>query len=196
MAKTQTQANETTAQAEQRQRDIRAKTEPMYRGQVIESGDWQGADGGCLTLNFSNGAELLLTTGNLSNGILFQAAVHGLKQKLVDAAAIARDPKTGKTADIGTKYAAVKEVYDRLLSGQWNAERGDGTGSAGLLFQALCRIYTNKTPDELREWLDAKDAKAQAALRANPKIAEVIRTIQAERIGDKVDTDAMLDELT
>lgn len=176
-------ANETQ---EQRARDIKA---------TVLRDRHERANG--LQLAFANGQSLVLGTDQLNEPIVMEATVHGLKQKLVDAAAIARDPATGKSATIQQKYEAVKEVYDRLLAGQWNAERGDGTSGAGLLFQALCRLYDGKrTPDELREWLDKKDAKEQAALRANPKVAEIIRTIQAEKVGDKVNSDELLAELS
>lgn len=172
---------QTQAQAEQRQRDIRAEVNP---------------DTGILALAFSNGQKIQLHVSEMPDAVRAMATLHGFKQKLVDAAAIARDPATGKSATIRQKYEAVKTVYDRLMSGEWNAERGDGTSGAGLLFQALCRLYEGKrTPDDVRAWLEKKDAKEQAALRANPKVAEIIRTIQAEKVGDKVDSDKLLDEL-
>lgn len=176
-----TNETQTQAQAEQRQRDIRAEVNP---------------DTGILALAFSNGQKIQLHVSEMPDAVRAMATLHGFKQKLVDAAAIARDPATGKSATIRQKYEAVKTVYDRLMSGEWNAERGDGTSGAGLLFQALCRLYPQKSQDELRGWLDGKDAKQQAALRANPKIAEHIRAIQAERAAaGGIDTDSMLDEL-
>ena len=76
--------------------------------------------------------------------------------------------------------------------------RGEGgTGTGGLLFAALCRMYAGrKTEEELRDWLGTKDKKAQAALRKNPKIADLIETIKAERGGADDDAGAdLLDEL-
>jgi hypothetical protein len=131
----------------------------------------------------------------LSNAILEQAVWHGLKQKLVDAAAISRNPDTGRSATIDDKYNAVREVYDRLLAGNWNKGRGDGSssGNGGLLFRALCIMYPNRTPEALRAFLNGKTKSECAVLRATPKIAAIIDTLRAPS-GD-VDADDLLSEL-
>lgn len=151
--------------------------------------------GNGLTLTFSNGAVIQLDAHNTNAAIRDQAMMHGFKQKLVDAAAISRNPDTGRSATIDDKYQAVKEVYDRLLSGQWNKTRGDGTGSGsgGLLFRALCLHYPTKTPEAIRAFLDKKSATEKTALRNVPAIAAIIATLKVDS-GD-VDTDALLGEL-
>lgn len=150
-----------------------------------------------LALTFSNGETLRVNLRELSDDIITQATLHGLKQKLVDAAAISRNPETGRSATVDDKYNAVREVYDRLLSGQWNKVRGDGTGTGngGLLFRALCQLYADKTPEAIREFLGKKDAKEQAALRALPKVAKIIDELRAAKARDDIDTDALLGEL-
>jgi len=123
--------------------------------------------------------------------------MHGLKQKLVDAAAISRNPETGRAASVEDKYQAVKTVYDRLLAGQWNAPREGGGTTGGLLLQALCRLLAGrKTVEELKAFLADRSDAEKAALRKNPRVARIILDIRAEQ--DKaagIDTDAMLDEL-
>jgi hypothetical protein len=151
---------------------------------------------GRLILEFSNGKRLALNAHDITPQIATMATFHGLKQKLVDAAAISRNPDTGRSATIDDKYEAVKTVFDRLLSGSWNAVREGGGGSGGLLFRALCRMYPAKTPESLREYLEAKTAAEQSALRKNPRVAAIIEEIKAERgADDSTDSDAMLDEL-
>ncbi len=176
---------------------IEATVYSTYRNQLSDATapNWESADGGALELKFANGEAILLTTNNLSPGIQMQAMVHGLKQKLVDAAAISRNPDTGRSATIDDKYNAVREVYDRLLAGNWNKGRGDGSssGNGGLLFRALCQMYPGKTPEALRAFLDGKTKSECAALRATPKIAAIIDTLRAPS-GD-VDTDDLLAEL-
>ena len=147
-----------------------------------------------LRLAFANGQTLTLQVGDLTESVVAYAALHGLKQKLVDAAAIARNPDTGRSATIEDKYDAVKAVYDRLLSGQWNAPRGEGgTGTGGLLFRALCEMYPAKTPTAIREFLAAKNAKEQAALRKNPRVAAIIDRLRAATTDD--DGEELLGEL-
>ena len=139
-----------------------------------------------LVIEFAHGKRIELNPVDLADSVYKQAVYHGLKQKLVDAAAISRNPETGRSASIEDKYQAVKTVYDRLIAGHWNAVRGEGgTGTGGLLFAALCRMYAGrKTEEELREWLSTKDKKAQAELRKNPKVAAIIEQIKAERGSD------------
>lgn len=147
-----------------------------------------------MTLTFSSGATLCLRLGQLNADIATQAMWHGLKQKLVDAAAIGRDPDTGRSATIDDKYDAVREVYDRLLSGEWNKTREGGAATGGVMLRALMMVYPTKTKDQLTEYLKGKSAAEKAALKLVPKIAAAIDTIMATKVGD-VDTDALLDEL-
>lgn len=150
-----------------------------------------------LELAFATGDSLTVRVDDLAGDIRRMAVLHGLKQKLVDAAAISRNPDTGRSATAQDKYEAVRAVYDRLVAGAWNATRGEGAGGqGGLLFRALCRMYPAKTPQALREFLAAKSPAEQAALRKNPRVAQIIDDIRAEAAnGDAPDTDGMLDEL-
>jgi hypothetical protein len=148
-----------------------------------------------VTLAFSNGETLTIDATQLTTDIQAQATLHGLKQKLVDAAAISRNPDTGRSATINDKYNAVREVYDRLLLGQWNKNRDAGAVRGGLLFRALCMLYPDKTGDAIKAFLEKKTAAEKTALRNTPKIADIILTLKDDEAGDDVDTDAMLDEL-
>lgn len=171
------QSNQTQ---EQRQRDIRATVNPDLNE---------------LKLEFAHGKVLFVHPDKLTAELQRMAKLHGLKQKLVDAAAISRNPDTGRSATIEDKYAAVKAVYDRLLSGAWNEPR-EGGGAGSLLYKALCRMQPSKTPEAIREWLDKKSDAEKAALRKNPKVAAIILEIQAENAKDEgIDSEALLGEL-
>lgn len=151
-----------------------------------------------LRLEFANGQTMSITQDQLDADIRAYATIHGLKQKLVDAAALSRNPDTGRSATIDDKYLAVREVYDRLMAGQWNKNRGDGTGTGvgGLLFRALCRLYSGKTPEQIRAFLDGKTKEEQSALRKNPRVAAIVETIKAESAKTTdVDSDDMLADL-
>ena len=150
-----------------------------------------------LHLKFANGQELAITASQLTTHVMEYAIFHGLKQKLVDAAAISRNPETGRAATVEDKYQAVKTVYDRLLSGQWNAAREGGGATGGLLLQALCRMYAGrKTPDELKAFLADKSDAEKTALRKNPRVAQIIEDIRAETgKAANIDTDELLGEL-
>lgn len=175
-------------------------TEPKKQTAIIETRiDNDGSLESALRLRFIDGRELVVQINALHDDIIRQATLHGLKQKLVDAAAISRDPTNGRAATVDTKYDAVKEVFDRLTGDnpQWNKTREGGTGTGGLLFQALCRMYTGKkTPDDITGYLAGKSDAEKTALRKNPKVAAIIDAIRAEQgKAAKIDTDELLGEL-
>ena len=150
-------------------------------------------EGTVLTLTFSDGRELVVTRDGLSHEIREAALMHGLKQKLVDAAAISRDPDTGRSATLDDKFNAVKEVLDRLMSGQWNKTREGGGGAGGLLFRALVNLYPKKTPADVRAYLDELTDKEQAAIRRVPAVAaEIDRLRAASARAGGIDGSAML----
>lgn len=155
-------------------------------------------DFSALTLDFAHGKQLVVKVSHLSPQISAFALLHGLKQKLVDAAAISCNPETGRPATVEDKYEAVAEVFDRLMAGDWNKPRESaGAVAGGLLFKALCRMYDTKTPEYIREFLGKKTDAEKAALRKNPRVASIIETIKAENEKeiDATATDAILDEL-
>lgn len=152
-----------------------------------------------VTLDFANGKRVTVQTDELSPEIIAQAVAHGLKQKLGDAAAISRDTATGKPASIEVKFDAVAEIAQRLAAGEWNKRREGGTGATGgLLKQALLRMYDGrKTSEQIEEFLASITDKEKAALRASPRVAEIIAEIRAEKgpAGDATDILAQLDAL-
>lgn len=148
-----------------------------------------------LTLTFAHGPVLTLTLAELGTEIVNQAILHGLKQKLVDAAAISRNTDTGRSATAEDKFNAVKEVYDRLLAGHWNKPKSEGAGESagGLLVRALARIYPTKTAETIKTYLAGLSDEQKAALRKQPKVAAMIQTIKDEKVKtDGIDADELL----
>jgi len=157
--------------------------------------------GTTVTVTFANGKDLAIDTATLSPEIQRMAMMHGIKQKLVDAGAIARNTETGASASIDDKYAAVHEVYARLTSpdGTWNKERGNGgekatAGTNNLLIRALMQM-TGKDKAYVDQFLSAKTKQERAALKNNPRVVAIIAELRAAKATDGVDTDALLGEL-
>lgn len=155
-----------------------------------------------LTLNFADGFTATLLRENLTDDILVQATLHGLKQKLVDAAAIARNTETGASATVQDKKEAVLAVLNRLIAGEWNKTRegGDGAAKGSLLLLALGRMNPAGDMTALGERVKAMSDEQRAALSKNPKVLIHIQAIQAERAAAKaknsgVDSDALLGDL-
>lgn len=158
-------------------------------------------DDGSLLLEFRHGEMLKLHPESLTPEIQRAAMLHGLKQKLVDAAAIARDTATGRAATITTKYDAVKEVFDRITGSggeapSWNKPRAGGAGGqGGLLARAIAR-YKNVALEQAKAYLDRLTDAQKQALRVDPRIAAVINELRLETAKPAgIDTDALLSGL-
>ena len=155
-------------------------------------------DDGALVLAFRHGEVLCVHPESLAPEIQRAAMLHGLKQKLVDAAAISRDTTTGRAATIATKYAAVREVFDRIIGAggeapSWNKPRAGGAGGqGGLLARAIAR-YKNVGVAAAKAYLDRLTDAQKQALRVDPRIATIINDLRAESAKPAgIDTDALL----
>ena len=155
-------------------------------------------DDGTLILEFRHGETLRLHPESLTPEIQRAALLHGLKQKLVDAAAISRDTTTGRAATIVTKYDAVKEIFDRITGAggetpSWNKPRAGGAGGqGGLLARAIAR-YKNVEVSAAKAYLDRLTDAQKQALRVDPRIATIINELRAESAKPAgIDTDALL----
>lgn len=137
--------------------------------------------GSVLTINFSNGEELSIDASKLSDDIKLAAMLHGLKQKLCDAAAIPRDTATGRSATIDDKYRAILAVHTRLTSadGTWNQNReGEQKQSGGMFLRAMMTI-TGKSHEEMKKALEEMSKEQIAALKKNPKVIDKMAELEA-----------------
>ena len=156
---------------------------------------------GSLVLAFRHGETLRLHPESLAPEIQRMAMLHGLKQKLVDAAAISRDTTTGRAATVMTKFDAVKEIFDRITGAggeapSWNKSRaGGGGGQGGLLARAIAR-YKGVELAAVKAHLDRLTDAQKQALRVEPRIATIINELRMESARPAgIDADALLDGL-
>ena len=152
-------------------------------------------DDGTLVLTFRHGEVLRVHPETLNPEIQRAAMLHGLKQKLVDAAAISRDTATGRAATIATKYDAVKEIFDRITgeAPSWNKPRAGGAGGqGGLLARAIAR-YKSVPVEAAKAYLDRLTDAQKQALRVDPRIAAIINELRLESAKPAgIDADALL----
>ena len=155
-------------------------------------------DDGALLLEFRHGETLRIHPESLNPEIQRAALLHGLKQKLVDAAAISRDTATGRAATIVTKFDAVKEIFDRITGAggetpSWNKPRAGGQGGqGGLLARAIAR-YKGVEVSAAKAYLERLTDAQKQALRVDPRIATIINDLRAESAKPAgIDTDALL----
>ena len=120
------------------------------------------------------------------------AALHGIKQRVGDAAALSRDTETGLPATESAKFEAMRRVADHLQSGseEWDL-RTAGEPKGGMLFTALQRAYPAKSADDLRAFIKARSKAEQAALLASAALKPHVDAIRAEA-GKGVDAEAIL----
>jgi len=111
------------------------------------------------------------------------AALHGLKQKVGDAAAL------GASATDDDKFAAMRVIVDHLESGSpdWNLGR---TSTDSALIEALIAAGKDDTA-EMRAKVRAMTPAQRVALQTHPTVKPHYDAILAAR-GKSVDTDAIL----
>lgn len=145
-------------------------------------------DAGILTITVPDVGVLTIDPASLSPEVRAYAVLHGMKQRIVDAAAIARDESTGLPATPADKFAAMKELADHYLSGasEWSPTRsGERAESGGLVLRALAKIQ-GLPLDEMRTIVAAKAEKRGISLKAYyktiadaPAVAAIISELRA-----------------
>jgi hypothetical protein len=149
-----------------------------------------------LTISVVGFEPLVIDPTKLTPELQLAAMLHGLKQKLSDAAALPRNTDTGASATTQDKYDAIYEIHSRLVSGgEWNkVKAGTGTGMSGAsqLARAMVEL-TGKTRTEIDAFLATKSIAEKNALKADERVAVVIARQNAKP--STIDTSSMLDEL-
>lgn len=143
-------------------------------------------DSMAVVISTPNRSETYLIEGmpeNVRNTLM----LHGLTQKLADKCATSAGLLSEEE-----KWDAMNSVYAALHAGQWSL-KSESAGS--VLFRALCELAG---PDAdraaIRAKLDAWTPADRRAVAASPKVAPIIRRLEAERVSE-VDSDALLDDL-
>lgn len=161
-----------------------------------------------ITLSIANVGNVVLPLANLSDDIRHAAFIHGLRQKISDAAALPKSELTGDASRDGAiKLAAMQIVVDRLIAGDWSARNSDGSGPvAGIIYRAFERWVLEQAtaakkpaplPEDIRGMYDRRDRAGQLALKTIPRIAEIMDELRAEKPvkTPSVDADSLLAEL-
>lgn len=167
------------------------------------------SDANVLTFAVADAGSFDVDVPALDEALRNRAMLHGIVQKVSDAAAIAKSELTGDAVkDAATKLAAMSSVAERLVAGDWSKRSGDGSGPvAGIIYRAfeewvgaMAAKAKKDVPDAtaIRAKYDTMDRAGQLALRNVPAIAKIIDRIKSERPAKEVanvDTSALLGEL-
>ncbi len=161
-------------------------------------------EGDVITFKVKNAGEVGLDMTKLHEEIVKRAAVHGMIQRISDAAAISRDSETGASATPKEKLAAMSALIEHYMSGteEW---RRTGTGEGGgksLTIEAIAQVkgvtyevaeqyvadFAGKKGEEVK--------KVLAKLRNSAAVRAAMDEIRSKRQGaPKADADEMLDEI-
>ncbi len=149
-------------------------------------------DGGLLTFTVGNAGSFAVDVTTLSDEVRNRALIHGIVQKISDAAAIAKvDLPTDPNEVAAVKLEAMQSVATRLIDGEWSKRSGDGSGPvAGIIYRAfeewaLAMAAKSKkdapSSEKLRAVYDAKSRAERLALRTVPAIAKIIERMKSMR---------------
>lgn len=138
-------------------------------------------------LDFRNGKTISCQVPAILH---LRAAAHGILQKLGDEAGSFKD-------SLDDAFTAVEVMAERIVEGQWNAERSSDTISGqSLLVQALME-FRSKSAQEVKDFLKDKTKEEKLAIKMNPKILPIIKRLEEERAAKTVkdiDSESMLED--
>jgi hypothetical protein len=133
----------------------------------------------------------------LTDDMQRQLMLHGLAQKLGDAAARLRNPDTGAAAPWDEKYRMVRRVADALLQGDWTL-RPEKVGADTITEDRVQAVANARATDAetIRAWLSTRTAEQRAQVFAHPSVAVALAAIRAARAttDDEADPFAGLDD--
>lgn len=152
-----------------------------------------------IVFSVAGAGETTLHCERLSGEVMEYAALHGLKQRIADAAALSRDDTTGKPATPAEKLAAMQQLVDFYETGtkEWNRKREGGSrvsSDVGILTRALVELRPEKSRESIETYvanLKANEVRALLGHGAVKVIADRIR----EEAGKGIDADALLNGL-
>jgi hypothetical protein len=125
---------------------------------------------------FKEGQSIEVNLEQLNADIQRRAALHGLAQKIGDAAA-------GKKGD--DAYEACMGVYERIIAGEWQKATEKGESRPSMVIEAIFRALTKGGKNPVMADLQAKytgegaEERRKAAL-SNPQVKAEYAALQAE----------------
>lgn len=138
-------------------------------------------ENGVLTITTEGQPDIRIDPERFPRALVDYAALHGLKQRVCDAAALS--VVDGRRPTAQEKYAEMRRLVDHMeTTGEWRrAGGGEGsTGSDGLLVRALA-VSLGIELDAARDAVAGWDKATQAAMRADPEIAPIIARLRVAK---------------
>jgi hypothetical protein len=136
--------------------------------------------------------EALLDLDRLHPSVVKRALIYGMKQRISNAAAQSRDPKTGASASPAAKLAAMTRLVDHYNSGaeEWSPRQSD-EDKMTLLGEALAELRPDRTREQVQAYVTGLSKADRVALEARADVQKIIARLTG---ADQVDTDRLLSE--
>jgi hypothetical protein len=125
------------------------------------------------SFTLGNGDTLSTFLGELPEEMVTRLAIHGLLQKIGDAAS-----GFSKTSDYQGAFDAMAAVHDTLIDGQWT-RTGAGSGTTDLV-TALANL-TGKDTAIIQVEVDKWDEEKMKAIKARKDVKAEVKRIQLAR---------------
>lgn len=157
---------------------------------------------GKVTFAVEGFTTLSVNLAGLNAAIVERALFMGIKNRVIDTAAIPCDEVTGLPASPAEKYAAMQEMVEHLNSGtaEWNMGRTGGEREAGgITLRAVAAVQgvdvetMRKRVEELAEKKGLTTKAVYASLAKSPDVIRKVAELRAAKAG--VDSDDILLEL-
>lgn len=134
-----------------------------------------------------NGQSIVGELDKLDAATVERLAVHGLSQKIGDAAS-----SFSKDRDFLGAFASMSGVWETLLAGGWNQKGGGGTSD---LVAAVAKLK-GVSLEEAQAAIDKATEEQVAQLKKHPAIKAEIAEIQKKRAKEAAKTAGSLEDLT
>lgn len=162
-----------------------------------------------ITITVTDAGEISLPLASLTDELKTRAMVHGLIQKISDAAAIAKSElPADPIAAAKVKFSAMSAVAERLREGDWSKRSGEGSGPvAGIIYRAFAEWLADVQKSSKKPPLSDDETRAKyvaavercgshKAVGNLAPVAVIVERLKSER-GPvaTVDTDSLLADL-
>lgn len=163
------------------------------------------ADAQTITFTIRGEEPLVLDLQRISDEVAERAFIHGMVQRISDAAAISRDTVTGQPATPADKRARMAALIDHYMSGtvEWKLATTTSRGpNEGLTISAMGDVF-HKLAEECREMVRALAAirgiterEALSVFAGSVEVAQRIAEIRAARAAEAgISADDILAEI-
>lgn len=139
---------------------------------------------------------MTLDMNTLSEAVRDRAAVHGMIQRISDAAAMSKFDKEGVMSTPLDKALRMKKLIEHYESGteEWSLKTGGGGSQDGLLLQVLTIARPNDERGKLVAFVGKLKPIERTKLLNSDRLRPIADRIRAE-MSKGIDADAMLAEL-